>query len=231
MKMKGDTPQWKFYEMKRIMDKRYRNYNEKNVAQYLLRWKEYGPEWNVWRSITKLGNCMKLMKQYETKQLENQSPTFRKERSRKVKSAMKTPSSLPTTSPPQQAPSKILTNSMVIISSSGNPSIPTSIITTSTIISVNSSLRRSERLRRWSDSRSCFLFHLRYISYDLYGLMAWWLGWKLISEGAGLLFFWWHIDMDWGGFPELPVLPGWKWKFRWKWKARPGAMYLTQHFQ
>ena len=41
VKMKDDIFQWKSYEVKRIMNKCYRNYNEKNVAQYLFRWKKY----------------------------------------------------------------------------------------------------------------------------------------------------------------------------------------------
>ena len=151
VEMEGDTPRWKSYEVERVTDKRYRNYNGKDVAQYLLRWKGYGPEWDVWRSITKLGNCMELVEEYENRQLNNQPATSRKSRRfRKTKSAMGTaksamgtPPSLPATSPPQQASSTVLTNPMVIIPRSGNPSA-----STPTITPVDSSLRRSERLRR-----------------------------------------------------------------------------------
>lgn len=63
----GDTPQWKSYEVERIVDKRIRTYGSKKVAQYLHQWKGYGPGWNEWRSITKVGNCINLMEDYEGK--------------------------------------------------------------------------------------------------------------------------------------------------------------------
>lgn len=59
-----DTPQWRSYELERIADKRKRTCGSKQVAQYLLRWHSYGPEYDEWRSITKLGNSMELVEEY-----------------------------------------------------------------------------------------------------------------------------------------------------------------------
>ena len=65
--IKSDTSQWKFYEIELIIDKRTRNYNNKKVTQYLLRWLDYDSKHDVWRSITKLKNCMNLIEKYEAR--------------------------------------------------------------------------------------------------------------------------------------------------------------------
>jgi len=46
-----------------------RKYAGKSVAQYLQRWKGYGPEYDEWRSLAKLGNCMDLVEEYEARQI------------------------------------------------------------------------------------------------------------------------------------------------------------------
>ena len=127
---------------------------------------------------------MKLMKKYEIKQFRNQSFMFRKKRSRKVKFVMrtiifvtKTSLSLSTISSSQQTSFTILINSMIIISSFENSFISTPILITFSIISMNFSLRRSERLRRWFFYYFLFRFSLLLLTsftiqyYDLYDLM------------------------------------------------------------
>ena len=65
VKMKGDTSQYKFYEIEKLIVKRIRKYNKINVTQYLMRWLKYDLEYDEWRSLKTFNNSLKLMKQYE----------------------------------------------------------------------------------------------------------------------------------------------------------------------
>ena len=131
-----DTSQWRFYEMKRIIDKRMRIYNNKKIVQYLLRWKEYDSEWNEWRNIIKLNNCMNLIENYENKfvVIETFNRAFkligRVIRTTFIKSMI-----------------VISSRTEILAASSNISSIITFIISTLSIISVISGLRRSNRLR------------------------------------------------------------------------------------
>lgn len=58
----GDTNNYKSYEVERIMDKRV---SPKGLVRYLIRWKGYGPEEDVWRSLKELGNASELVEEYE----------------------------------------------------------------------------------------------------------------------------------------------------------------------
>ena len=132
--------------MERITDKRMRTYDNKKVAQYLLRWKEYGPKWNEWRSITKLGNCMDLVEDYENK-LVVTGTSNRASNSKPTGGAIRTPR--------KGISTQTLTKPMVVIpprtevpaASPGIPSTTTSITSTPATTSVVSGLRRSNRLR------------------------------------------------------------------------------------
>lgn len=53
--------------MERIIDKRLRIYDSKQMAQYLLHWQDYKSKHNEWQSITKLENFMELVEEYKTK--------------------------------------------------------------------------------------------------------------------------------------------------------------------
>ena len=55
----------KSYEMKKITDKRIRKYDRTQVTQYKIKWKEYDPEFDEWKSLFKLNDCMNLVKNYE----------------------------------------------------------------------------------------------------------------------------------------------------------------------
>lgn len=45
VEMKGDTPEYRSYEVEKIVGKRIRKYNKTPVTQYLVRWLGYGPEY------------------------------------------------------------------------------------------------------------------------------------------------------------------------------------------
>ena len=69
VEVKGDTFQWRFYVMKRIVDKRLRIYGDIKIAQYFIRWRKYKSEYDEWRSIIKLNNYINLIKNYEIKKI------------------------------------------------------------------------------------------------------------------------------------------------------------------
>ena len=134
VEVEGDTPQWRSYVVERIVDKRMRTYGGTKVAQYLIRWRGYGPEYDEWRSITKLGNCMDLVEEYEARQREA-STTPRQRASRKASA------SIDDAIPPQHGPSSTLRQPLVVI-----PSKPPATASTSAT-STDPPLRRSQRQR------------------------------------------------------------------------------------
>ena len=67
VKIEDDISQWKSWEVERIVDKRFWKYDKKQMTQYQIHWKRYNLEHDVWRSITKLDNCMNLIEKYETR--------------------------------------------------------------------------------------------------------------------------------------------------------------------
>ena len=69
MKVKNDTKNWKFYIMKRIIDKRLRKFERTTITQYLIKWNDYDSKFNEWRSLFYLNNCMNVMKKFEARQL------------------------------------------------------------------------------------------------------------------------------------------------------------------
>ncbi len=58
----------KFYEIEQILVKRVRQYEKINVNQYLIRWKEYESEFDEWKNIFDLNNCIELVKNFERKE-------------------------------------------------------------------------------------------------------------------------------------------------------------------
>ena len=96
IKMKDDTSRWRFYEVEKIVNKRFRKYDNSKIAQYLLKWKDWKSKWNKWRNIIKLNNCLKLIEEYEKRQRikqrfrnEHQS-AFIKERRRRTSTSSNT---------------------------------------------------------------------------------------------------------------------------------------------
>ncbi|KAG7007260.1 hypothetical protein G7Y79_00011g031580 [Physcia stellaris] len=60
--VEGDTPTVKSFEIERLINKRK---TAKRGPEYLVRWKGYGPEHDVWRNLPELGNAMDLVWEYE----------------------------------------------------------------------------------------------------------------------------------------------------------------------
>ena len=67
VEMKGilNTPWLKSYEIEKLINKRIKNYEKRQIIQYLLRWKNYEFEYNEWKSFTALSNFMNLVENYE----------------------------------------------------------------------------------------------------------------------------------------------------------------------
>ncbi len=58
----------KFYEIEQILVKRVRQYEKIKINQYLIRWKEYESEFDEWKNIFDLNNCIELVKNFERKE-------------------------------------------------------------------------------------------------------------------------------------------------------------------
>jgi hypothetical protein len=63
--VEDDTENFKLYEIKRMLTKRTRQYEKIKMNQYLIRWKEYESEFDEWRNISDLKNCIDLIKDFE----------------------------------------------------------------------------------------------------------------------------------------------------------------------
>ena len=63
--VEGDTPDLKSYELDRILNKRTVPKGRGFATEYLLKWKGYGPQYDVWRNIKDLGNAQELIQEYE----------------------------------------------------------------------------------------------------------------------------------------------------------------------
>ena len=61
--VENDIFRVKFYEIERLINKK-KSTREKKI-EYLVRWKKYESEKNVWRNFSKLNNAMKLINEYE----------------------------------------------------------------------------------------------------------------------------------------------------------------------
>jgi hypothetical protein len=65
--VESDTETFKFYEIERVLAKRIRQYEKIKINQYLIRWKDYESEFDEWKSISNLKNCMSLVEYFEQK--------------------------------------------------------------------------------------------------------------------------------------------------------------------
>ena len=65
VEIEGDTDDWRFYTMEKIIDKRLKKFGRITVTQYMVKWLGYGPEYNEWRSLSYLNNCLELVEEYE----------------------------------------------------------------------------------------------------------------------------------------------------------------------
>ena len=67
MKIEENTEHEKFYEVKQIFVKRIRKYDRIAITQYRIKWFEYEPEFNKWKSLFFLNNCLNLIEKFEQK--------------------------------------------------------------------------------------------------------------------------------------------------------------------
>ena len=67
VKIEKNTKYDKFYEIERILAKRIRKYKRIAITQYLIKWFEYDHEFNEWKSISTLNNCLNLVQDFEQK--------------------------------------------------------------------------------------------------------------------------------------------------------------------
>jgi hypothetical protein len=65
--VKKDIETYKSYEIERILNKRTRQYEKIKMNQYLIRWKRYESEFDEWKSLSDLKNCIDLIKDFERK--------------------------------------------------------------------------------------------------------------------------------------------------------------------
>ena len=55
----------KSYEIKAIIDKRVRKFEKTSITQYKIKWLKYDLEFDKWKFVAKLNDCMSLMKNYK----------------------------------------------------------------------------------------------------------------------------------------------------------------------
>lgn len=63
--VEGDTENSKSYELQAIVGKRFGKDGKCGTKeQYLIRWKDYGPEWDQWMDRSELDNAKELLEEY-----------------------------------------------------------------------------------------------------------------------------------------------------------------------
>ena len=72
-----NTSWLKSYEIKKLINKRIKNYEKRQIIQYLLRWKDYKFEYDKWKLFTALNNFINVVKNYEGIHLVDFSSTKR----------------------------------------------------------------------------------------------------------------------------------------------------------
>ena len=63
--VEGDTEKSKSYEIDRLLNKRVIKRGRDQSIEYLIRWKDYGSEWDRWYNIKNLEDVDDLIKEYE----------------------------------------------------------------------------------------------------------------------------------------------------------------------
>ena len=69
VKIEKNIENWKFYKIKRIEIKRFRKFNRTIVIQYFVKWLKYKLKFNEWKLLLYFDNCLKLIKEFEQRQL------------------------------------------------------------------------------------------------------------------------------------------------------------------
>ena len=65
VKIKSDIEFEKSYEVKKIIKKKIKKYEKISIIQYLIRWFNYKSEYDKWKNLATLINCINLIHDYE----------------------------------------------------------------------------------------------------------------------------------------------------------------------
>lgn len=63
--VEGDTAEWKSYEVESLLNKRIRRRGKGESIDYLVRWRGYGPQYDMWYNVKHLDNAADLIRDYE----------------------------------------------------------------------------------------------------------------------------------------------------------------------
>ena len=63
--VEGDTPTFRSFELDHIFNKRVIKKGRGFATEYLIKWKGYRPEHDVWRNVNQLGDAQDLIQDYE----------------------------------------------------------------------------------------------------------------------------------------------------------------------
>lgn len=63
--VEGDTDEFKSFEVERLLNKRIIKKGRGMATEYLVRWKGYGPEYDMWYNVKHLGDADILINEYE----------------------------------------------------------------------------------------------------------------------------------------------------------------------
>ena len=65
--VKGNTDDYKSFEIERLLNKRITRWGCCEKVQYLVRWKGYGPEFDRWYNKDNLDDAREVVEDYEAK--------------------------------------------------------------------------------------------------------------------------------------------------------------------
>ena len=65
VEIENNIEKFRFYEIEKLMIKRFRKYRNTQMTQYLIRWINYDLEYDKWKNISTLNNNLNLIENYE----------------------------------------------------------------------------------------------------------------------------------------------------------------------
>ena len=89
VKVEKDIEYEKSYEVKKVISKKNRKYDNIEMTQYLIRWLKYDFEFDEWKSFFALTDCMDLIEEYEKNIVNEQFETRSKKKDREKKNVKK----------------------------------------------------------------------------------------------------------------------------------------------
>lgn len=99
----------KSYEVEKMIDKRERRFEKIMIIQYLIKWLKYDPEYDEWKSLAALTDCMNLVHVYEKNMADN-----KKKRNGKKKNKGETVTSSEISKRKKGRPRKKLKNDLIV---------------------------------------------------------------------------------------------------------------------